>query len=98
MKQAVEATPGFVLQVPRARGNEEGRKLVINSSSWKGNKWGSFKSHLFSCNLIIPSYDLLFYYFYTYTRRIAESLFFEIAVSRIAVLVSPYPSRRIGAS
>jgi hypothetical protein len=89
------------LQVPRARGNEEGRKLVINSSSHhpgKATNGAVFLSHLFSCNLIIPSYDLLFYYFYTYTRRIAESLFFEIAVSRIAVLVSPYPSRRIGAS
>jgi hypothetical protein len=86
------------LQVPR--GNEEGRKLVIGDQLiiLERKQMGQFLSHLFSCNLIIPSYALLFYYFYTYTRRIAESLFFEIAVSRIAVLVSPYPSRRIGAS
>jgi hypothetical protein len=33
-----------------------------------------------------------------YIRRIAVLLFLEIAVSRIPVSVSPYLSRRIGAS
>lgn len=43
-------------------------------------------------------YYMAYYYFYIYTRRIAVLLFSENAVSRIAVPVSPYPSRRIGAS
>ena len=42
-------------------------------------------------------HDILLF-IYIYARRIAVLLFSEIAVSRIAVSVSPCPSRRIGAS
>jgi hypothetical protein len=43
-------------------------------------------------------YPMVFYFIYIYTRRVAVLMFLEIAVSRVPVSVSPYPSCRISAS
>jgi len=77
---------------------ENDELMIIQSlGACKGDKWGSISipSHAFNYSCL---YYMTFYYFYIYTCRIAVLLFSEIAVSRIAVSVSPYPSHRIGAS
>jgi hypothetical protein len=55
-------------------------------------------SQYFDHHSIIVFIAWYFYFIYIHTRRIDVLMFLEIAVSRVPISVSPYLSRRIGAS
>lgn len=91
----------YHLNEPRPRGedsfvNGDHSDSVIIKERQQLGQFYYLISYIQSYSVFITCHFII--YIYIINCRIAVLLFFEIVVSRFAVSVSPYPSRRIGAS